>query len=133
MTQALRTFYPPLEPYETGMLDVGDGHSIYYERCGTKGAKPAVFLHGGPGGGISPNHRRLFDPALYDVLLFDCSTSAGAGTPRPMPTSTPIRPGIWSKISNAYGHFTKPNNGWCLAEAGARRSRSLMPKRIPTE
>lgn len=67
----LRTLYPPIEPYETGMLDVGDGHRIYYERCGTPGGKPAVFLHGGPGAGASPDHRRQFDPALYDVLLFD--------------------------------------------------------------
>ncbi|MDY8108109.1 prolyl aminopeptidase [Fulvimarina sp. 2208YS6-2-32] len=67
----LRTFYPPIEPYETGMLEVGEGHEIYFERCGTKGAKPVVFLHGGPGGGCSPNQRRLFDPARYDILLFD--------------------------------------------------------------
>ncbi len=67
----LRTLYPPIEPYETGMLDVGDGHSIYYERVGTPGSKPAVFLHGGPGAGCSPDHRRLFDPARYDLLLFD--------------------------------------------------------------
>jgi proline iminopeptidase len=67
----LRSMYRPIEPYSTGMPDVDDGHSIYYERVGTPGAKPAVFLHGGPGGGISPDHRRLFDPKLYDVLLFD--------------------------------------------------------------
>lgn len=67
----LRELYPPFEPYATGTLDSGDGHTIYYERCGTPGAKPAVFLHGGPGGGISPTHRRLFDPQLYDVVLFD--------------------------------------------------------------
>jgi proline iminopeptidase len=66
-----RTLYPEIEPYETGMLDVGEGHSLYWERVGTPGAKPAVFLHGGPGGGMSPNHRRQWDPALYDVLLFD--------------------------------------------------------------
>jgi proline iminopeptidase len=71
MTASLKQLYPPIEPYATGMLDVGDGHSIYYERVGTPGAKPAVFLHGGPGGGCSPEHRRLFDPARYDVLLFD--------------------------------------------------------------
>ncbi|MHC1547050.1 prolyl aminopeptidase [Phyllobacterium sp. K27] len=70
MTQ-LRVLYPPIEPYETGMLDVGDGHSIYYERSGKRGGKPAVFLHGGPGSGVSPNHRRLFKPDVYDVMLFD--------------------------------------------------------------
>ena len=71
MTTEPRTLYPEIEPFETGMLDVGDGHRIYWERSGTRGAKPAVFLHGGPGGGISPKHRRLFDPGLYDVILFD--------------------------------------------------------------
>lgn len=70
MTQ-FRTLYPTIEPYETGMLDVGDGHSIYYERSGKKGGKPAVFLHGGPGSGSSPSHRRLFNPDVYDVMLFD--------------------------------------------------------------
>ncbi|HET8613620.1 MAG TPA: prolyl aminopeptidase [Sphingomonas sp.] len=67
----LRTPYPPIEPYASGLLDVGDGHRVYWERCGKKGGIPAVFLHGGPGGGCSPAHRRLFDPARYDVLLFD--------------------------------------------------------------
>lgn len=76
----LRILYPPIEPYETGMLDVGDGHLLYYERCGTPGAKPAVFLHGGPGGGISAAHRGLFDPGLYDVLLFD-QRGCGKSTP----------------------------------------------------
>ena len=54
MTETRRTLYPAIEPYETGMLDVGEGHSLYYERVGTPGAKPAVFLHGGPGGGTVP-------------------------------------------------------------------------------
>jgi proline iminopeptidase len=76
----LRTLYPPIEPYATGMLDVGDGHLVYYERSGKPGAKPAVFLHGGPGGGISPDHRRLFDPELYDVTLFD-QRGCGRSTP----------------------------------------------------
>ena len=71
MSEARRSLYPEIEPYETGMLDVGEGHSLYYERVGTPGAKPAVFLHGGPGGGMGPNHRRQWDPARYDVLLFD--------------------------------------------------------------
>ncbi len=80
MTSELRGFYPEIEPYETGFLDVGDGHSVYWERVGTKGAKPAVFLHGGPGGAISPTQRRLFDPALYDVILFD-QRGCGKSTP----------------------------------------------------
>ncbi|WP_435201008.1 prolyl aminopeptidase [Qipengyuania sp. 902] len=71
MTEQRRRLYPEIEPYETGMLDVGEGHSLYYERVGTPGAKPAVFLHGGPGGGMSPDHRRQWDPELYDILLFD--------------------------------------------------------------
>jgi proline iminopeptidase len=66
-----RTLYPEIEPYESGMLDVGEGHSLYYERVGTAGAKPAVFLHGGPGGGMAPSHRRQWNPERYDVLLFD--------------------------------------------------------------
>jgi proline iminopeptidase len=76
----LRTLYPEIEPFETGFLDTGDGHSVYWERVGTKGAKPAVFLHGGPGGGCSASHRRLFDPALYDVILFD-QRGCGRSTP----------------------------------------------------
>ena len=76
----MRTLYPPIEPYETGHLDTGDGHRVYYERCGTPGAKPALFVHGGPGAGCSPTHRQLFDPALYDLLLFD-QRGCGRSTP----------------------------------------------------
>jgi proline iminopeptidase len=76
----LRSLYPEIEPFQTGYLDTGDGHQVYWERSGTKGAKPAVFLHGGPGGGCSPKHRQLFDPALYDVILFD-QRGCGRSTP----------------------------------------------------
>lgn len=79
-TAARRTLYPPVEPYAHGMLDVGDGHMVYWERCGTPGTKPAVFLHGGPGAGCGPDQRRQFDPALYDVLLFD-QRGCGRSTP----------------------------------------------------
>ncbi|MFL6844593.1 MAG: prolyl aminopeptidase [Allosphingosinicella sp.] len=75
-----RTLYPPIEPFDSGRLDVGDGHSLYWERCGTRGAKPVVFLHGGPGAGCSPAHRRQFDPARYDILLFD-QRGCGRSTP----------------------------------------------------
>lgn len=76
----LRRLYPEIEPFETGFLDTGEGHRVYWERVGTKGAKPAVFLHGGPGGGFSAKNRRLFDPALYDVILFD-QRGCGRSTP----------------------------------------------------
>ena len=72
--------YPAIEPYDSGMLDVGDGHHVYWELCGTPGAKPAVLLHGGPGAGLSPEHRRLFDPARYQVMLFD-QRGCGRSTP----------------------------------------------------
>jgi proline iminopeptidase len=67
----MRSFYPEIEPYQTGMLEVGDGHSIYWEASGNPEGKPAVFLHGGPGGESGPNHRRLFDPAVYRIILLD--------------------------------------------------------------
>ena len=70
-TRARRTLYPEIEPYESGQLDVGDGHSLYWELCGNPDGKPVVFLHGGPGGGSSPDHRRQFDPEKYKILLFD--------------------------------------------------------------
>ncbi|MBX9898918.1 MAG: prolyl aminopeptidase [Qipengyuania sp.] len=75
-----RTLYPEIEPYETGMLEVGDGHALYWERAGTPGAKPAVMLHGGPGAGCNPDHRRQWNPAHYDVLLFD-QRGCGRSTP----------------------------------------------------
>jgi len=80
VTDILRTLYPVSAPYDTGTLDVGDGHVIYWERHGRKGAKPVVFLHGGPGGGITPIQARLFDPELYDILLFD-QRGCGRSTP----------------------------------------------------
>lgn len=80
MTDARRTLYPPIKPYRSGWLEVGDGHSLYWEQCGTPGAKPVVFLHGGPGAGCSPDHRRQFDPARYDILLFD-QRGCGRSTP----------------------------------------------------
>jgi proline iminopeptidase len=75
-----RGLYPPIEPYRTGVLDTGDGHQVYWELCGNPKGRPAVFLHGGPGAGCSLNHRRLFNPDRYRVLLFD---QRGCGRSRP--------------------------------------------------
>jgi proline iminopeptidase len=66
-----RELYPPIEVDACGLLDVGDGDQIYWETCGSPAGKPAVFLHGGPGGGATAAHRRLFDPAAYRIVLLD--------------------------------------------------------------
>jgi proline iminopeptidase len=78
--QHRRTLYPEIEPYETGMLDVGDGHRLYWELSGNPDGKPVVFLHGGPGGGSSPDHRRQFHPEKYKILVFD-QRGCGKSTP----------------------------------------------------
>ncbi len=74
-------FHPPIEPYAIGALETGDGHSLYWEACGNPEGKPALFLHGGPGGGCSTDNRRLFDPARYRIILFD---QRGAGRSKPL-------------------------------------------------
>jgi proline iminopeptidase len=76
----MRTFYPPIEPYETGTLAVTDLHTIYYEQCGNPAGQPVVFLHGGPGGGIVPEYRQFFDPEAYRIILFD-QRGSGRSTP----------------------------------------------------
>ena len=63
--------YPPIEPYDHGMLDAGDGNQVYWETCGNPDGKPAVMVHGGPGQGCLPNMRRMFDPRRYRAVLFD--------------------------------------------------------------
>jgi len=72
--------YPPIDPYEHGMLDVGDGHRVYWEQCGDPAGKPALVLHGGPGSGCTPGWRRYFDPDRYRIVLFD-QRGAGRSTP----------------------------------------------------
>lgn len=72
--------YPPITPRETGMMETGDGHALYWERSGNPHGMPAVFLHGGPGSGTRPWQRQLFDPSAYDIILFD-QRGAGQSTP----------------------------------------------------
>lgn len=67
----MHDFYPEIEPFDTGLLDVGDGQQIYYEVSGNPDGKPAVYLHGGPGGASSADQRRVFDPEKYRIVLFD--------------------------------------------------------------
>ena len=67
----MNDFYPEIEPYQHFLLDVGDGHQLYVEQCGNPQGQSVIFIHGGPGGGCSTNDRRFFDPALYNIILFD--------------------------------------------------------------
>ena len=81
MTQTERRgLYPPIEPFRTGFLRVSSVHEIYFEESGNPDGKPAVFLHGGPGGGTDPKMRTFFDPKVYRIVLFD---QRGCGRSRP--------------------------------------------------
>lgn len=82
MTQANpeTVLYPPLEPYRSGRLAVDPLHTLYWEECGNPMGLPVLFLHGGPGAGLSPLHRQFFDPQRYRIVLFD-QRGAGQSTP----------------------------------------------------
>lgn len=73
------TLFPPIEPFNSGFME-RDGHQIYYEQCGNPNGKPAIFLHGGPGGGGSTNVRRFFNPEKYHIVVFD---QRGCGRSKP--------------------------------------------------
>ncbi len=77
----MQAAFPAIDPYDSGMLDVGHGHRVYWECCGNPDGKPALYLHGGPGSGCSPGQRRFFDPDAYRVVLFD---QRGSGRSRPL-------------------------------------------------
>ena len=78
--RAVEYLYPPIEPFDQRVMDMGDGHRIYVEQWGRPDGIPVLVLHGGPGGGCSPAMRRYFDPAVYRVVLFD---QRGCGRSRP--------------------------------------------------
>ncbi|MGR3494535.1 prolyl aminopeptidase [Citreimonas sp.] len=78
--RAVQYLYPPADPFDQRMMDVGAGHRIYVEQCGNPAGVPVIVLHGGPGGGCSPAMRRYFDPKVYRVILFD---QRGCGRSRP--------------------------------------------------
>ncbi len=73
--------YPEIEPCNAGMLELDGLHQMYWEECGNRNGVPVVFLHGGPGAGSAPAHRRFFDPAHYRIVIFD---QRGAGRSRPL-------------------------------------------------
>jgi proline iminopeptidase len=82
--------YPPIEPYDQDLLDVGDGNRVYWETCGNPGGKPAVMVHGGPGQGCVPRMRQTFDPERYRAVLFD-QRGCGRSTPHASDPATSLR------------------------------------------
>jgi proline iminopeptidase len=82
--------YAPIEPYDNGMLDVGDGNLVYWEVCGNPEGTPAVVVHGGPGSGCGTSVRRYFDPERYRVVLFD-QRCCGRSTPHASDPATDMR------------------------------------------
>ncbi len=95
--------YPAVEPYESGLLEVDDGHTLYWETVGNPGGIPVVYLHGGPGSGSTPGARRHFKPGSYRAVLVD---QRGCGRSRPL-ASDPVsltrsrsRPGIENRRRN---------------------------------
>lgn len=85
----MTVLYPEIEPYDHGMLDVGNGNLMYWEVCGNPKGKPAVVLHGGPGSGCSTDVRRYFDPGAYRIVLFD-QRGCGRSTPHASDPSTDL-------------------------------------------
>ena len=84
--------FPPIEPYRSGLMPIDSVHTIYWEECGNPRGLPVVFLHGGPGSGATPTHRRFFDPAAYRIVIFD-QRGAGRSTP------------LGSVVDNTTGHL----------------------------
>ena len=80
MADGRRSLYPEIDPFRTGRLKVSPVHEIYFEESGNPDGKPVVFMHGGPGGGTEPKHRRYFDPSVYRIVLLD-QRGCGRSTP----------------------------------------------------
>ena len=78
-----RTLFPKLSSYHKEWLPVGEKHQLYLEQSGNPNGIPVLYLHGGPGGGCSKNHRRYFDPSKYRIILFD---QRGCGRSKPSPS-----------------------------------------------
>ncbi|MFD4353736.1 prolyl aminopeptidase [Nocardia sp. NPDC058518] len=103
----MRTLYPEIEPFEQGLLEVGDGQSVYWEVSGNPDGKPVVFVHGGPGGGTGPLQRRFFDPAVYKIVLFD---QRGCGKSMPhiadgAPLDTNTTPNLIADMESLRAHL----------------------------
>lgn len=124
----------PPAPFSTGQLEVGDGHSLYYEQVGSPAGVPVVYLHGGPGSGCTPGQRGFFDPGRHHAVLFD---QRGAGRSTPHASEDGLN---WSSID--MGHHVSDiealrsalgiDQWWSSDSPGDRYSVRPMPSVTPT-
>lgn len=119
--------YPPLAPQRSGALAVDALHTLYWEQCGNAHGVPVVFLHGGPGGGSAPEHRRYYDPAFYRIVLYD---QRGAGQSTPLgELSDNTTPHLIADLEQLRSHLGIER--WLVfGGRGDRPSRSPTPKPI---
>jgi pimeloyl-ACP methyl ester carboxylesterase len=125
--------YPAIEPYQTGLLDAGDGNVLYWETCGNPSGKPALVLHGGPGSGCSPWFRRLFDPRAYRIVLFD-QRNCGRSRPHASDPATDLGSNttqLSCGTSKGCANRCGSSDGSSSADPGAARSVSPTPNRVP--
>lgn len=113
----MKTLYGLIAPYQQGMLKVSEIHDIYYEQCGNPNGQPVVFLHGGPGAGLTADYRRFFDPQAYRIVLFD-QRGAGQSTPHAcLEENTTWQ--LVSDIESVCASIWGLKNGWSLEDRGA--------------
>ena len=115
----MRELYPPIEPFDDAFLKVSDIHTVHYEQVGNPKGKKALFLHGGPGGGIDPDYRRYFDPAKWHIVLYD-QRGSGKSTPY-----AELRENTtWDLVADIerMREHLGIDSGWSSAAAGAARS-----------
>ena len=112
--------HPPIEPFDSGMLPLDDIHTMYWETSGRPDGVPVLFLHGGPGGGSSPEHRQFFDPTFFRAVLFD-QRGAGASTPVGETTNNTTQ----QLIADIERLRKRP-----IADPHLRLSRSAVPARV---
>lgn len=114
--------YPQIEPYDHGLLDVGDGNRVHWETCGNPRGKPALVLHGGPGSGCTPYFRRLFDPAVYRIVLLD-QRGCGRSTPHASAYGTDMSVNTTAHLIadlELLRRHLGSGGGWCGACHGGR-------------
>lgn len=105
----MSALYPEIDPHDHGLLDVGDGHRIYWEVCGNPRGKPVIVIHGGPGSGCSAGMRRFFDPAAYRIVLFDqrnCGRSLPHASDPAVDLATNTTPHLIADIERLREHLS---------------------------